>query len=342
MSGRTGGVEDPAMVAAARAGDESAFAELTTRYRVELQAHCYRMLGSLHESEDMVQETFLRAWRRRETYLARASFRAWLYGIATNACLDALNQRSRTPLAGDAAAPVDPDAAVLPSVTVPWLQPCPDQLVDAVVAKETLELAFLAAIQHLSPRQRAVLILRDVLGWSGKETASLLDTTVASVNSILQRARPALKKHLPRRRIDWTSPPGSSEQDLAVLRRYMTALEHADATTLADLLRADARCGQQSGAGGNMTPDPVWYSGRDTILRAWAPALRGADAVEFSTLPTRANGQLAVATYTRRPGQQRYQAFGLTVLEVVDGGIAELSVFAPELYPAFGLPRTVR
>ncbi|MYW93961.1 sigma-70 family RNA polymerase sigma factor [Amycolatopsis rubida] len=333
--------ENADLVSAAQAGDESAFGELTARYRLELQAHCYRMLGSYHESEDMVQETFLRAWRKREAYQGRATFRAWLYRIATNACLDLLDQRSRTPLTGDGALPGDPGAAPLPAVAVPWLQPCPEPLVDAVEAKETLELAFLAAIQHLSPHQRAVLILRDVLGWSAKETASVLEATLASVNSTLQRARPALKKHLPRRRIDWTSPPGSSEQDRAVLRRYMAALDNADADALGDLLRADARCGQQSGAGGNMGPDPIWYSGRDTILGAWSPALRGDDAVEFATRATSANGQLAVATYTREPGTETYRAFGLTVLDVVDGLIAELGVFTPDLYPAFGLPRSV-
>jgi RNA polymerase sigma-70 factor, ECF subfamily len=170
-------------VAAAQAGDEAAFSGLVESYRPELQVHCYRMLGSFEDSEDLTQETFQRAWRKRRGFKGRSTFRAWLYRIATNACLDALARRPRR---------------VLPQSEVPWLQPYPDELLDevratdagpddVVVSKETIELAFLVAIQHLSPKQRAVLILRDVLGWSAEDTASLLETRVASVNSALQR-----------------------------------------------------------------------------------------------------------------------------------------------------------
>jgi RNA polymerase sigma-70 factor (ECF subfamily) len=184
--------------------DEAAFAELAERHRGELRVHCYRMLGSFDEAEDLVQETFLRAWRAREGFEGRATFRSWLYRIATNACLDFLDGHERRPRpyavppligAGD------------PPAEIPWLQPYPDRLLDdlpeaAVVEKETIELAFLAAIQHLPARQRAALVLRDVLGWSASETAAALDMSVAGVKSALQRARPVLQELLPRRRVD--------------------------------------------------------------------------------------------------------------------------------------------
>jgi RNA polymerase sigma-70 factor, ECF subfamily len=196
--------EAAALVAAARGGDEAAFATLVERHRRELHVHCYRMLGSFEDAEDLVQETFLRAWRKRASFRGRSSFRAWLYRIATNVCLDALARDKRR-----AARPSPFD--------VPWLQPGdPDHVLggiaaaeaepDAViVSKETIELAFLVAIEHLPPRQQAALILRDVLGWSARETASLLEGSVVSVNSALQRARATLREHLPPRRLDWAS-----------------------------------------------------------------------------------------------------------------------------------------
>ncbi|HEX2302506.1 MAG TPA: RNA polymerase subunit sigma-70, partial [Gaiella sp.] len=184
--------EAEALVVAARAGDESAFAELVEGYRRELQVHCYRMLGSFEDAEDMVQETLLRAWRNRTSFEGRSSFRAWLYRIATNACLDALKRRPPRVLPHQVAAAADPSVPPHPPADMPWLQPYPDRLLEGIaagdegpetvlVSKETIELAFLVAIQHLGPRQRAVLILRDVLGWSAKESATLLETTVDSV-----------------------------------------------------------------------------------------------------------------------------------------------------------------
>src|SRR5688572_61962 len=204
-------------VAAAQAGDHAAFAALVERHRRELQVHCYRMLGSFTDAEDMVQEAFLRAWRRRETYAGRSTFRAWLYRIATNVCLDHLERHPRRP---------GRDCGV---GEVTWLQPFPDRLLDqvappdaepdaAVVARETIELAFLVAVQHLPPRQRAVLMLRDVLGWSAKETAALLEGSVAAVNSALQRARRSLKEHLPPRRSEWAAGSDPTEQERALLQ----------------------------------------------------------------------------------------------------------------------------
>ena len=199
--------------------DEAAFAEAAERHRRELQVHCYRMVGSLEESEDLVQETFLRAWRGRRGFRGRSSLRTWLYRIATNACLDALERRPRRILAADVA-PADPAATDMPEADLPWLQPYPDALLDEIPdeaagpaalaeSRETIELAFLAAIQHLPPRQRAALVLRDVLGWSARETAALMETSVAAANSALQRAREALKAHLPAARSEWRRQPGA-------------------------------------------------------------------------------------------------------------------------------------
>ena len=228
--------EGAAAVAAARAGDESAFAMLAERYRPELQVHCYRMLGSFEDAEDLVQETFLRAWRRRATFEGRSSFRAWLYGIATNASLDAVAQKRRRATAGS---------------EVLWLQPYPDRLLDAaapredepdavVVTRETIELAFLVALQHLPPTQRAVLIVRDVLGWSARETAALLETTVAAVNSALQRARATLRKRLPERRLE-PAAAEPTEEERVLLERYMEAGERDDLDGLAETLGEEAR-----------------------------------------------------------------------------------------------------
>lgn len=245
-------VEQDALVAAAKAGDESALAELAQRHRGELQAHCYRMLGSFTESEDLVQETLLRGWRRLDTFEGRSSFRAWLYRIATNTCLDSLSGRARRFLPYDVAPPADPSGSPPEPVDYLALEPYPDHLLvgagseagdpgEAVVAKETIELAFLAAIQHLPPRQRAVVILRDVLGWSAKETAQLLDMTEVAVKSMLHRARPVLKEHLPSKRQDWSPEEDPSVTERWLLQRYMEAHEQDNIEALAEVLRDDVR-----------------------------------------------------------------------------------------------------
>ena len=318
---------------AARAGEESAFAALVERYRRELQVHCYRMLGSFEDSEDMVQETFLRAWRKRESFQGRSTFRAWLYKIATNACLDAIAQRSRR---------VHPSAASPHPADLPWLQPYPDRLLEGiapgeaepdamVVAKETIELAFLATIQHLPPKQRAALILRDVLGWSAKETASLLEVSVASANSALQRARATLKTQLPARRVEWTLSSNPSEEDRAVLKRYMEAHERADAGAVAELLREDALL--------SMPPRPTFYEGREAIAAFFAQDAFGPDSPgHFRLVPTRANRQPAAACYVRRPGESEYRALSLDVLGIEDEKVVAITAFTADLFPAFGLP----
>jgi RNA polymerase sigma-70 factor (ECF subfamily) len=326
--------------------EESTFAALLERHRGELQVHCYRMLGSFEDSEDLVQETFLRAWRKRASFGSdgRSAFRAWLYRIATNACLDVLRGRPRRVLPPEVAPPGDPTAPPPPPADLPWLQPYPDRLLEPispaedepgalVVARETIELAFIAAIQHLPPRQRAVLILRDVLGSSAKDTASLLEASLASVNSALHRARATLRDHLGERRTEWTRSSEPSEEERELLRRYLDAHERADADGLAELVREDARL--------TMPPHPTWYEGREAILIA---ARQGFDP-EFGhlrTLVAAANRQPAAAHYLRRPGGSEYRPLALDVLRVESGYVAEITSFvSPGLFPAFGLPPTL-
>jgi RNA polymerase sigma-70 factor, ECF subfamily len=321
---------------------EAGFAASFERHRRELQVHCYRMLGSLEDSEDLVQETFLRAWRGRERFRAdvRLEFRAWLYRIATNACLDVLRTRAKRVLPPDVAPAADPTVPPAPPVDLPWLQPYPDRLLEGiaspedepgalVVARETIELAFIAAIQHLPPRQRAALILRDVVGWSAKETAALLERSVASVNSALQRARVTLRTRLGEERTEWgVESPNTDEREL--VRRYLEAHERADIDALADMLREDVRLA--------MPPHPTWYDGREAIL----VAMRAAFDPQFGALRavvTSANRQPALAHYLRAPGESEYRALAIDVLRFEDGRIAEITSFPDAvLFAAFGLP----
>jgi RNA polymerase sigma-70 factor (ECF subfamily) len=328
-----------AVVAAAQGGDQAAFASLVEPHRRELHVHCYRMLGSFADAEDMVQEAFLRAWRRRETYEGRSTFRAWLYRIATNVCLDHLERHPRRPA---------PAADGRASGEVSWLQPFPDRLLEqaappdaepdvVVVARETIELAFLVAVQHLPPRQRAVLMLRDVLGWSAAESAAVLESSVASVNSALQRARATLREHLPPRRSEW-SPAGPTEEERGVLQRFMDACERADMAGLATLMREDAVF--------SMPPQPEVIRGRDRIIETWAPALCGPTAFgEFRLVPVWTNRQPAAANYVRRPGDTVFRAVAVDVLRVEDGSIADIVTFEhTESFPVFdllGLPPTL-
>jgi RNA polymerase sigma-70 factor (ECF subfamily) len=315
--------------------DEAAFAALFERHRREIHVHCYRMLGSLHDAEDLTQETFLRAWRNREGFEARSSFRTWLYRIATNACLDTLERRRAKPaeVAGGYG-------------EIPWLQPYPDHLLEEiadteagpdsrVVAKETIELAFLAAIQHLPPTQRAVLILRDVLGWSAKDTASLLDTSVASANSALQRARETMQRRLPARRAEWAREAAPTEEERELLRRYIEAHERADVTGFAELLSQDVSF--------SMPPQPTWVAGRDEVMRFLTANGFGSPEVlgELRLVPVRANLQPGAANYVREPGDSSFRAMALDVLRFDHGRLAEMTAFPPDVFPAFGLPLTL-
>jgi RNA polymerase sigma-70 factor (ECF subfamily) len=318
---------DQTAVAAAVAGDEAAFTALVERHRRELHVHCYRMLGSYDDAEEVLQETFLRAWRRRETYAGRSTFRAWLYRIATNASLDELGRRPRRPAGGE----------------VPWLQPYPDELLEtvpatdddpgtAVVEKETIELAYLAAIQHLTPTARAALILRDVLDWPAKDAADLLETSVASVNSALQRARAELRERLPERRSEWPAGEDPTAAEKALLARYVDATERGDMALMAATLREDLRF--------SMPPEPGVFEGRDEIIGLWVQGGFG-DAEKLGRwrcVLTRANRQPATANYVCAPGETVYRAMAIDVLRIAEGRIAEIVTFPGDQFARFGLP----
>jgi RNA polymerase sigma-70 factor, ECF subfamily len=335
---------------AVRAGDEPAFTALAERYRRQLHVHCYRMLGSFEDAEDLVQETFLRAWRGRAGFEGRSLFRTWLYRIATNACLNALERAPRRVLPQDVAPPVTAatdasEARAQPAWApeVPWLQPYPDSLLEPVapsesepeasaVSRETIELAFLAALQHLPPRQRAVLILRDVLDWSARDTATLLETSVASVNSAHQRARATMRQRATGR-TEAAPRAMPTEQERAALQAFMQAWERADSDKLVALLREDARWA--------MPPAPLWFDGRAAIARLYQLFPIGWQGREFRMLPTAANRQPAAACYLRPHGESAFRFSALHVLRIEAGDIAEVTTFSPELCRAFGLPATL-
>ncbi|MFI5838047.1 RNA polymerase subunit sigma-70 [Micromonospora sp. NPDC051300] len=314
--------EDPGTTGLAEA-DEPTFTRLAERHRRELHVHCYRMLGSFEDAEDTVQETFLRAWRRRETFQGRATFRAWLYRIATNACLDLLARCRPEPATGG---------------EVRWLQPYPDRLLDELpaadadapetvaVARETIELAYVVAVQHLAPRPRAVLILRDVLGWPARDVAELLGDSVNSVNSALQRARAGMREHLPAERQDWTGGEGDAGTR-ELVRRFTDASVATDIPALTALLRDDVRCA--------MPPTPGLRVGRDAVVRDWVD-----DGFEGMTglrgVPTTVNRQPAVAFYHWREGS--YLPLTLDVLRVTGGAITEIFTFDADRFAGLGLP----
>jgi RNA polymerase sigma-70 factor (TIGR02960 family) len=308
--------------------DEPAFEALAQRHRRELHVHCYRMLASFEEAEDAVQEVFLRAWRGRDTLEDDSMLRAWLYRIATNVCIDMIRSRSRRV------------AELRSFAEVPWLQPYPDRLLDevapaadqpdsVVIERETIELAFLAAMQVLPPRQRAALILRDVLGRPAVETAALLDTSVAAANSALQRARSTMQEHLPSHRVDWAAREPSADE-LVLLEQFIDAHERCDAAAAVAIASQDLRI--------TMPPQPLCFDGLDVI----APSLETAFGVErdgdWRLLPTRANRMPAAASYLLRPGDTEFRAFKLDVLRIEDGAIAEITTFGSSLFEAFGLP----
>jgi RNA polymerase sigma-70 factor (ECF subfamily) len=298
------------------------------QHRRELIAYCYRMLASPFEAEDAVQETFLRAWRAYDQFEGRAALRSWLYRIATNVCLDMLNGRERraTPMdLGPAREPIAENLNTLPEVT--WIQPIPDPAEEAV-ARETIRLAFVAALQHLPPRQRAVLILCEVLRWKASEVAELLETSVASVNSALQRARATLEAS-DVSAVD--TPPSVDAADAELLARYVEAFERYDIDALTSLIHEDAT---QS-----MPPFDLWLSGRADIFEWWfGPGIgcRGSRVI-----PTvAANGAPAFGQYKPSETGDGYEPWALQVIEVSDGKIGELTFFldTETLFPLFGLP----
>jgi len=315
------------------------FTSLTGRFRGELLAHCYRMLGSADEAEDLVQETYLRAWRSYDGFEGRSSVRTWLYRIATNVCLTAIERRGRRPLPSGLGAPgEDPDATLVAAPEVPWLQPLPDPLLAgehedpaAVTASRAgIRLAFVAALQYLSARQRAMLIMRDVLQWPAAEVADLLGTTTTAVNSGLRRARAQLAQALPAE--DELAEP--AEPDLrAQLARFAEAIENADASALAQILREDVAL--------EMPPQLTWFTGRRAVVRFIASHFF-TETGRLRLVPVAANGQPAFAVYRREPGGA-YHAHALQVPTVTTTGIARIVVFQnPALLGSFGLPQEYR
>ncbi len=332
-----------ARLAAARAGDPHEFSRLTEPHRRELQVHCYRLLGSLHDAEDLVQETFLRAWRRLETFEGRAPLRAWLYKIATNACLDELDKRPRRGLPSAAQPAADPRTPVEPPLIEPiWLEPIPDEwLADFepgpethYTARESISLAFVAALQALPPRQRAVLILSDVLDWRAREIADLLGLTVSAANSALHRARTTLVKHYHARGTEAVAPLADDRLS-ALLNRYVQAWETADVAGLVALLKEDAAF--------TMPPSPSWYRGQADIRLCLATTIFAGEAKgRWRLRPARANAQPAFGLYQRDEASGAYRVFGLQVLHWEGEHLREVTTFLnPALFPYFGLPATL-
>ena len=335
-------------LAAARQGDSRIFGELTEPYRRELQVHCYRILGSLHEAEDMVQETMLKAWKRLDSYEGRASFRSWLYKIATNSCLDLLDQKkSRRLLPFEIHSPADPMAPISPPTSdVLWLEPFPDEWLGDRSAinpearysdSESISLAFLTALQTLPPRQRAVLILRDVLDFSASETSDLLELTTSSVNSALHRARTTLSQRYPRGEKEDVEMSSNDEKTRRLLEGFVRAWESADINGLVTLLKADASLA--------MPPSPSWYQGRNAIGLFVAATVLGDNGMfpgnavhRWRLLPTNANGSPAFAMY-QRDEKGEYQPFGLIVLTIAGDQLSQIINFIdPTLPPLFGFP----
>jgi RNA polymerase sigma-70 factor (TIGR02960 family) len=316
------------VVAGVIGADEAAFAALAERHRRELHVHCYRMLASFDDAEDAVQDPLLRAWRSRESFDGSSLFRAWLYRIATNVSLDMTRRRARRV------------PALRSFAEVPWLQPYPDRLLDEVapsedepdaivVERETIQLAFLAALQVLPPRQRAALALRDVLGWSAAETASALETSVVAVNSALQRARATLQAHLPARRTEWSAREPSAEER-KLLDEFIDAHERCDVAAAVAIAARDIRV--------TMPPYPHVFEGFDAVLPLIERGLGQEREGDWRLLPMYTNRMPTAASYLRRPGDSAFRPFNLDMLHMEYGAVVEITTFGPSLFPVFGLP----
>jgi RNA polymerase sigma-70 factor (ECF subfamily) len=311
------------------------FVRLADPYRRELLAHCYRMLGSVHDAEDLVQETYLRAWRAYDKFEGRSSLRTWLYRIATSACLTALEGRNRRPLPTDLGGPSDPEGTLIEQREVPWLEPVPDAMVGAeqidpaaiVTSKESIRLALIAALQHLPPRQRAVLILRDVLKWRAAEVAELLDITTTAVNSILQRARAQLEQVAPTEE-DIVEPTNPDQREL--LDRWVRAFEQYDVAAIVELFTKDAVW--------EMPPFLNWVQGAEEIGRLISANCPAQGPGDQRLVPTVANGQPAFGLYMRSQ-DGIHRAFQLQVLDLTSDGVGHVAAFFDTtLFAKFGLP----
>ena len=325
------------LLALARSGDQQAFVGLVGPYQRELQVHCYRMLGSIQDAEDVMQEVLVRAWRHLDRFEHRSSVRNWLYRIATNRCLTFQARAATTPAFGTGLVLPRPNAT---EVEVVALQPYPDSRLDHLPEhdpqarydlQESVDLAFLSTIQLLPARQRAVLLLRDVLAFSAAETAGLLDTTVAAVNSALQRGRAVLQEHRASGRLRPERPAASSAAERSILDRYLAAWHACDIPALVALLREDALL--------TMPPFPMAYRGREAIAQFFATVPAGGRLDQIILVPIRANRQPAVAAYVHDPGSGKAIAYGIMVFTIGGTMIGEITGFAdPALFPFFGLP----
>jgi len=310
------------------------FLRLADPYRREIFAHCYRMLGSTHDAEDLVQETYLRAWRGYGNFEGRSSLRTWLYGIATNACLTALKVRERRPMpTGLGTSSSDPKDDLVSRPEVAWLEPAPDAMTGAdasdpatiVTARETIRLALIAALQHLPARQRVVLILRDVLAWRAAEVAELLELSTAAVNSILQRARAQLDKIAPDRE-KVTEPDSREAREL--LDRYVSAFEAKDVPALVELFDTDIVW--------EMPPYASWYAGAEPVGRHLANRCPGGPG-DFRLVAIEANGQPGFALYLRDASSGKFLPFTLQVLTITGGKITHVANFmGPAMFRSFG------
>jgi RNA polymerase sigma-70 factor (ECF subfamily) len=329
MSHPPGTVQEKELLEAARGGDEDAFGRLAERYRGELHAHCYRMLGSLHDAEDALQETLLRAWRGLARFEGRSALRSWLYTIATNTCLNVIAKRPKRVLPIDYGPATDPhDRPGEPVVESVWIEPYPDEtlgLEDGYAApdasyeqREAVELAFVAALQHLPANQRAILILREVLGFSAKETAESLQTSVASVNSALQRARAAVDERVPEQTQQETLRSIGDEELRDLIGRYVDAWERCDVEAFASMLAEDATFA--------MPPLASWYQGREEIA-TWATNWPLSGEWRWRTVFTRANGQPALGFYAWDEEAKAYLPFALNVLTLRGEEISDVTAF---------------
>ena len=314
---------------------DTEFVEQADPYRRELLAHCYRMLGSVYDAEDLVQETYVRAWRSYDRFEGRSSMRTWLHRIATNACLTALETRSRRPLPIGLGGPSsDPGDALVEQREVPWLEPMPDALLSGdpaavVTGRESIRLAIVAAMQFLPPRQRAVLILRDVLQWPAAEVAEMLGMTVASVNSALQRARAQVQQATVS--ADDVTEPGEAEKR-ELLDRFVAAFEAKDVAAMVKIFTTDAVW--------EMPPFTGWYQGPENIARLVDTQCPAEGPGDMRLVPTRANGQHAYGLYMR--DGQTYRPFNLPVLTLTPAGVSHVTCFFDlRLFRTFGLPESL-